>query len=139
MLTFVYISVFIISIAFAITAAYISVVLYRIKKMLITVSKSVDEADEEINTLIPRLQAMIRETDRTIDDATVKMKTTDNVIKTAEHVGETIHTLHGTVQDYTTNLSEQEVEEKTKPFVKGIKFSEISLYLYKRWKCMDKN
>ncbi|MYL60357.1 DUF948 domain-containing protein [Virgibacillus halodenitrificans] len=135
----IYVALLLISIAFAIIVAYTSFLLYRISKTMKTMAKTVNEVEKEVEALTPRLKETIYETDKIVDDIGIKLKSTDNLFDTVENVGSSMNAVNETIHNSSDKLSKTEMERKTKPFVEGIKWSEVAFTLYSKWKKKSKN
>jgi uncharacterized protein YoxC len=122
------------AIAFAMVVIYICFVLKRVSNTIGTMGTTLDDVDEKMQDITPRLLQTIRETDHLIDDVDDKLKATDSVFDSIENTGASLQSLNQAYAHSAKQLSDVQFQEITKPFVEGMKWSEAALYLYAKWK-----
>lgn len=130
----IYIGILFCSIAFAIVVVYICFVLKRISNTLGTLGKTMGELEKEVQYITPKLIQTMRETNGLIDDVDVKLKATDSAFDSIENAGVSLQALNQAYANNAQQLTDEQFQKKTKPFVEGIKWSEAALYLYSKWK-----
>ncbi|WP_337018288.1 DUF948 domain-containing protein [Oceanobacillus massiliensis] len=129
-----YLGILLCSIAFAIVAIYISMVLKRLTDTLKSLGSSMGELEREMEYITPQLTQTVRESDKLIDDISDKIKATDSLFDSAENIGASVNTLNEVYSEKSKNVSDVEMEQKMKPFVGGITWSEAAVQLFKKWK-----
>jgi len=129
-----YLSILFISIAFAIVVIYIAVVLHRISKTMKSVGSTLDKTEKEIEAMLPHIRETIHQTDTALEDVGEKLKATDDVFETIDNVGTSVNTVNQWVETNHKKMTDDEVNEKTKPFMEGLKWSEAAVLFYSKWK-----
>lgn len=130
----IYVGILFCAIAFAMAVIYICFVLKRVSNTLRTMGRTMGEVDKEVQEITPQLLETIRETDRLIDDVDDKLKATDGIFDSLENTGTSLQSLNQAYASSANQLTDEEFQKKTKPFVESIKWSEAALYLYSKWK-----
>ncbi len=130
----IYIAILMISIAFALTVGYIALVLHRVSKTLRTMGNTLGEVGQEMQQVTPQLTHMLQETNGMMDDIEEKMKATDSVFATVENMGNSINTINHVLMKNNSKLTDAEMEQKTKPYIEGIRWAETAFYLFDKWK-----
>jgi uncharacterized protein YoxC len=129
-----YLSILLIAIAFAVVVVYIAVVLHRISKTMKTVGFTLDKTEKEVEAMLPHIRETIHQTDAMLDDVTEKLETTDDIFETIDNVGTSVNTINQWVETNHKEMTDDEMNEKTKPFMEGLKWSEAAVLLYSKWK-----
>jgi uncharacterized protein YoxC len=129
-----YLSILLISIAFAVVVVYIAVVLYRISKMLKSVETTIGKTEEEVEAMMPHIKETINQADAMLEDASSKLKATDDVFEAIGDVGTSVNNVNQWLEANHKNMTNDEMNEKTKPFMEGLKWSEAAVLLYSKWK-----
>lgn len=130
----IYGSILLVAIAFLITVIYICFVLKRVTNTMKSVSKTLSEVEEQVAIITPELSVTLKETDRLMDDVTEKVKATDSAFDSVELLGESIQSANAAFQAGLGNLTDEEMDKKVKPFIEGIRWSEVGVRLYTGWK-----
>ncbi|CDO03784.1 general stress protein [Oceanobacillus picturae] len=134
-----YLAILLLSLAFAIVSVYIAIVLKRLSDTIKSMGNTLGEFEKELQYITPPLKETIRETGATIDDIQEKLNATNNVFDTVDHVGTTVNTTNEFIQSNYTTLSDQEMQEKTKPFQEAIRWSEAALTVFNMFKKTKKS
>jgi len=128
-----YIGIFLISIAFAIVVVYLSTVLNSLSKTMRSLGTSLGEFEKELEYITPQLTTTLRESERLIDDISEKVRATDSVFDSVENVGVSINSLNEVYKEKSKQLSEKELEQKLKPFIDALTWSEAAAQLFSKW------
>ncbi|MBR3120400.1 DUF948 domain-containing protein [Oceanobacillus profundus] len=128
-----YVSILFVSIAFAIVAIYLSFVLKRVANMVKTLGTSLGELERELEYMTPHLTKTLNESSKLVDDIREKINATDSVFDSAENVGKSVISLNEVYDEKSKQLSEQKLEQKMKPFVAGMTWSEVAIQLFSKW------
>ncbi|WP_339230485.1 DUF948 domain-containing protein [Oceanobacillus sp. FSL K6-2867] len=128
-----YVSILFVSIAFAIVAIYLSFVLKRVANMVKTLGTSLEELERELEYMTPHLNQTLNESSKLVDDIREKVNATDSVFDSAENVGKSVISLNEVYDETSKQLSEQKLEQKMKPFVAGMTWSEVAIQLFSKW------
>src|SRR5690625_2358821 len=118
----IYIGILFCSIAFAMVVVYICFVLKRISNTLGTLGRTMGELEKEVQYITPKLIQTMRETNELIDDVDVKLKATDSAFDSIENAGVSLQTLNQAYANNAQQLTDEQFQRKTKPFVEGIKW-----------------
>jgi len=130
----IYLAILLVSVAFAITVIYLSVVLYRLTNTMKVLGTSIDEMEKKMNYITPQLRKSMQETDMLVEDIQDKLDATDSVFDSIENIGGTVHNLNKAYQSNSDLVTEEEFKQKTTPFVEGMKWSEVVMHLLKKSK-----
>lgn len=130
----VYLGILLVSIAFAIVAVYICLVLRRVADTLYSLGHSLGEVEEKLQHITPQLEESVKETGRTVDDISDKMHATDSFFESLDHVGSSANAFNDYYQSKTEKLSDVKLQKKMTPFIEGMKWSEAAMRLYSKWK-----
>jgi uncharacterized protein YoxC len=130
----IYISILFIATAFLIATIYICVVLHRMMRMMKSLSQTLGTVEKQVENMKPHLLATLKETDLSINDLEEKLKATDSMFDSVQILGESVQSANTAVQNGIGNLTEEEMDKMVKPYIEGIKWSEASLELFKKWK-----
>lgn len=130
----IYVGILFCAIAFAMVVIYICFVLKRVSNTMGTLGETLDEVDKKMQHVTPQLLKTIRETDKLIDDVDDKLKATDSVFDSIENAGVSLQSFNQVYAHSAKQLSDEQFQKKTKPFVESMKWSEAALYLYSKWK-----
>jgi len=128
----IYLAILFVSIAFAITVVYLSVLLHRITNMMKTLGNSLDHVEGKMTDLTPSLRKSLQETGVLVDDVQEKLTATDSVFDSIENMGKSVHNLNEAYQMNSDQVSDEQFKQKVKPFLKGIKWSEAAFQLFKK-------
>lgn len=132
----IYLGILLCSIAFAIVAIYLSIVLKRVANTVTSLGTSLGELEKELENITPQITETLQESNKLIDDISEKVRATDSVFDSADNVGISINTLNEAYKDKSKSLSDVELEQKMKPFVEGITWSEALVQLIGKWKAI---
>jgi uncharacterized protein YoxC len=129
-----YLFALLIAIAFAIVVIYIAVVLFRISKILKAVETTLAKTEKEVETMIPHIKETMYQADAAIEDVSDKLKSTDVVFEAIGEVGTSVNNVNQWLETNQKHMTDEEMYEKTQPFMEGLKWSEAAFLLYSRWK-----
>lgn len=130
----IYISILLIAIAFLIAVVYICFVLKRVTNTMKTLRGTLGSAEKQIGKMTLVLSETIKETDELMVDVTEKAQATDSIFDSVQLFGESIQSANTALQNGLGNLTEEEMDRKVKPFIEGIRWSEVAVQLYGVWK-----
>ncbi|WP_067730360.1 DUF948 domain-containing protein [Oceanobacillus damuensis] len=130
----IYVGILLCSIAFAIVVIYLSLVLNRVTKTVKSLGTSMGELEKELEYITPQLTQTVRESDKLVDDISEKIRATDSLFDSVEEMGTAVNSLNEVYSKKTKALTNVELEQKMKPFVGGITWSEAAVQLYTKWK-----
>ncbi len=129
----IYLSILFIAIAFAFVAAYLCFVLKRISNTMKTLGSTMSDVEKQLTYITPQMTETIRGTDKLIEDVEKKVKATDSIFDTAEEFGTSISSANEALQNRFGKLTDEEMDRKVKPYIEGIKWSEVAVRLYSSW------
>ena len=129
----VYLSLLFIAIGFAFVVIYICFVLKRVSNTMKSLGSTLGEVEKQVNYITPQLTETIRETDKMVDDVEEKVKATDSLFDSAGEFGTSIQTANEVFHNRFGKLTDEEMDQKVKPFIEGIKWSEVGVKLYSSW------
>lgn len=129
----VYLSLLLIAIGFAFVVIYICFVLKRVSNTMKSLGSTLGEVEKQVNYITPQLTDTIRETDKMVADVEEKVKATDSLFDSAEEFGTSIQTANEVFHHRFGKLTDEEMDQKVKPFIEGIKWSEVGMKLYSSW------
>jgi len=132
-----YLSLLLIALAFAVVVVYIAVVLHRISKTMKAVGFTLDKTEKEVEAMLPHIKETIHQTDAMLDDVSEKLEATDGVFETIDNVGTSVNTINQWVETNHKEMTDDEMNEKTKPFMESLKWSEAAVLLYSKWKELE--
>ncbi|MEI3600159.1 MULTISPECIES: DUF948 domain-containing protein [unclassified Oceanobacillus] len=130
----IYLSILLVAIAFLITVVYICFVLKRVTNTIQTLRGTIGSAEERVEKMTPVLSQTIKETDELMADVTEKVQATDSMFDSVQLFGESVQSANTALQNGLGNLTDEEMDRKVKPFIEGIKWSEVAVQLYGTWK-----
>lgn len=130
----IYLSILLIAIAFLIAVVYICFVLKRVTNTMKTLRGTLGSAEKQVEKMTLVLSETIKETDELMADVTEKVQATDSVFDSVQLFGESIQSANTALQNGLGNLTEEEMDRKVKPFIEGIRWSEVAVQLYGVWK-----
>lgn len=130
----IYLSILLVAIAFLIATVYICFVLKRLTNTMRSLSVTLGSAEEQVGKMTPVLLQTIKETDELIGDVTEKVQATDSMFDSVQLLGESVQSANTALQNGLGNLTDAEMDRKVKPFIEGIKWSEVAVQLYGTWK-----
>ncbi|WP_052360758.1 DUF948 domain-containing protein [Oceanobacillus manasiensis] len=134
-----YLAILLLALAFALVSIYIAIVLKRLADNIKTMGNTLGEFEKELQYITPPLKETIRETGNTIDDIQEKLDATNSVFDTVDHVGTSVNTTNEFIQSNYSELSDEEMQEKTKPFQEAIRWSEAALKVFNMFKQTKKS
>lgn len=126
----IYLSLIIIAAAFLIIVIYLCFVLKRISNTMKSLGSALIDVERQFNYVTPQIGEIIRETDKTIDDVSEKVKATDNLFDSIEELGTSLQNVNEIYNSRFGKLTDEEMDQKLKPFIEGIKWSEVAVKLY---------
>ncbi|GAB3795617.1 DUF948 domain-containing protein [Virgibacillus kimchii] len=129
-----YLFTLLIAIAFAVVVIYIAIVLFRISKTLNAVGTTLAKTEKEVEAMIPQLRETIHQADTALEDVSQKLKSTDDVFEAIDDVGTSVNNVNHWLDTNQKHMTDEEMNEKTKPFMEGLKWSEAAFLLYSKWK-----
>lgn len=130
----IYLSILLIAIAFLIAVVYICFVLKRLTNTMKTLRGTLGSAEKQVEKMTLVLSETIKETDELMADVTEKAQATDSIFDSVQLFGESIQSANTALQNGLGNLTEEEMDRKVKPFIEGIRWSEVAVQLYGMWK-----
>lgn len=130
----IYLSILLIAIAFLIVVVYVSIVMNRLTKTMKSLSTTLSGVEKQVQEMTPQLATTLKEADRLLDDATDKSGATESLFDSVQLLGESLQSANSAIQNSLSSLTEEEMDEKVKPYIKGMKWSEVAVTLYERWR-----
>ena len=130
----IYFAILLCSIAFAIVAVYICVLLRRISKSMKAAGRTLEQVEQQLQQVSPQLSESLRETSTLVDDVNEKVKATDSLFDTVGNLGMSVNTVNEVYKEKRKQTSDEEIFEKAKPFIEGIKWSEALMQIYYKWR-----
>lgn len=132
-MSLVYVSVFIVSIAFAIVAIYLAKLLLKISHVVTKLEHTTNQVESKLDKTIFELEEIISETEHTAIDVQSKMQATNGLFLALEDLGETTKNVSEVVELKTQKYHEEGLLRGIKPFVRSIQFGEFGFELLKSW------
>ena len=129
-----YFTLMLLAVGFAIIVFYICYLLMRVAATVESVGNTAHEMEEKMKNITPEIENTIKESSDLVDDIYDKIKATDSVVDTVENIGTSVHTVNQVYKIKRDRTSDEEIFEKAKPFIEGIKWSEVATQLYSNWK-----
>jgi len=129
-----YFALMLLAIGFAIIVFYICYLLMRVASTFKSVGKTAHDMEEKMRVITPELQNTMKESSKLVDDIYDKLKATDSVVDTVGNIGTSVHTMNQVYKIKRDRTSDEEIFQKAKPFLEGIKWSEVGTELYSNWK-----
>jgi len=129
-----YFTLMLLAVGFAIIVFYICYLLMRVAATVESVGNTAHEMEEKMKNITPEIENTIKESSNLVDDIYDKIKATDSVVDTVENIGTSVHTVNQVYKIKRDRTSDEEIFEKAKPFIEGIKWSEVATQLYSNWK-----
>lgn len=129
----IYISILFIAIAFALVVAYLCFVLKRVSNTMRSLGSTMSNVEKQLTYITPQLTETIQGTDKLIEDVEEKVKATESIFDTVEEFGTSLSSANEAFQNRFGKLTDEEMDRKVKPFIEGIKWSEVAVRLYSSW------
>ncbi len=133
-MTFVYVGVFIVSVAFALVAIYIAKILSRISTMMGTLRETMQEVVTSVDHTIVELENTMKAADVTATDVETKLAAVNGLFLTVRDLGETTALVGETVHSRTKQFADEKSMAGTMPFIRVIQLSEFGHGLFHSWK-----
>lgn len=130
----IYISILFIAIAFLIVTVYICFVLKRMTNTMMTLGRTLQDVEKQVETMKPEILSTIKESDALVDDVAEKVEATDSMFDSVQSIGESIQSANTVLQENMGNLTDEEMDRKLKPYIEGIKWSEAGVQLFTQWR-----
>src|SRR5690625_1696101 len=130
----IYLAIFLAAIGFAIVVAFLSLVLYRLSQTMKVMASSIEEAEKTMNIMAPRFSNSIKETNLLVDDIQEKLETTDSVFDSIGYMGGSVHNLAKVYNKQSDQMTEEELTQSLTPFINAMKWTEVTLQMYKKTK-----
>lgn len=132
-MSLVYVSIFIVSIAFAIVAIYLAKLLLKMSHVVTKLGHTTNQVETKLDKTIFELEEIISETELTAVDVQTKIQATNGLFLAIENLGETSKNVSDVVELKTQKYNEEGLQRGVKPFVRTIQFSEFGFGLLKSW------
>lgn len=129
----IYLSILFVAVAFALVAAYLCFVLKRVSNTMKSLGTTMIDVEKQLTYITPQLTETIRETDKLIEDVEEKAMATGSIFDAVEDFGTSISSANEAFQNRFGKLTDEEMDRKVKPFIEGIKWSEVAVQLYSSW------
>lgn len=133
-MTFVYVGVFIVAVAFALVAIYIAKILSRISTMMGTLRGAMQVVETRVDSTIAELEETIGAADVTASDVETKLAAMDGLFLTVRDIGETSAIVGEAVHSHTKQFSDEKSLTGMKPFIRAMLVSEFGHGLFRSWK-----
>ncbi|WP_179151974.1 DUF948 domain-containing protein [Oceanobacillus senegalensis] len=130
----VYFGILICSIAFFISAIYISVFLKRLTDVTRSLGYTLKDVEEQFGYITPQLMTTIKEAQQTVDELEENMNATDSVFDSVDNVGKSINSLNDTYKNYKEKITDEQFQKQLKPTVELIKWGEALTQVFKKTK-----
>ncbi|MFS0576312.1 DUF948 domain-containing protein [Sporosarcina sp. 179-K 3D1 HS] len=128
------IGVLLIAVSFAIFSIYVAKLLHRVAQSIESLGNVANRMEGQVNETAGAVEQTLEEADWTIRDIDVKLEALDSVFDTVEEVGETAYLTSTGLKEATGVYAKSEVMPGTKPFVRVVQFSELTLGMVDSWK-----
>lgn len=126
----IYLSTILVAVAFAIIVVYLCFVLQRVSNTMKSLGSTIGEVDKQLHYITPEIIGTVQNTDKLVEDVEEKVKATDSLFDTLEDVGTSVTSANDAFQNQFGGLTDEEMDRKVKPFIEGIKWSEVGVRLY---------
>ncbi|ARD46995.1 hypothetical protein SporoP37_01625 [Sporosarcina sp. P37] len=129
-----YLGLLFIAIALLIVAIYLSMLLTKSSKLLLTVTGTVKEVEAELDKSIEQLYGTLNETEQLATDVQVKLTAAAPLFSTIENIGRSSQYLSEEVNKRTKQFEEDGSLPGTEPFITAIQYGEFGSQLWNSWK-----
>lgn len=131
---FVHIGVFLMAIAFAIFAIYLSKLLKNMAQNIELIGKTTGRMESKFDHTLYELEQMLIESNGTAKDVELKLDALNSVFQTTEELGQAAQKVSGAIVKMTSDYNEDSRLAGTRPFIRIIQASEFAISLYQSWK-----
>lgn len=129
----IYLSILFVAVAFALVVVYLCFVLKRVSNTMKSLGSTMSDVEKQVTYITPQLTDTIKETDKLIEDVEEKVKATDSIFDTVEEFGTSLTAANEAFHNRFGKLTDEEMDRKVKPFIDGIRWSEVAVRLYSSW------
>ena len=130
----VHVGVFLIALGFALVSIYIAKLLLKASTIITTLGTTAQEVETKMDRTISEIEASIMELEQTAIDVETKIVATNGVFLAIKDIGDTTAVVSGELQTRTAQYGNGGLLTGTRPFIRGIQFTEFGLGLVRSWK-----
>ena len=131
---FLSIATLIVSISFAIICIYIAKLILNISGLLKTVSESVDQVEQQLDSSIHETEQLLTTVEHTTSDVDAKLQALTPVFHSLNDIGIATSTVSETIEKNAKVLNEEEMRQKLTPFIRIIQAGEYGSSIMNAWK-----
>lgn len=131
---FLSIATLIVSISFAIICIYIAKLILNITGLLNTVSESVNQVEQQLDTSIDETMQLLTTVEQTTEDVDGKLQALTPVFHSLNDIGLATSNVSETIEKNAKVLNQEETMQRLKPFIRIIQAGEYSSSIMNAWK-----
>lgn len=135
----IYLSIIFVAIASVFVIIYLCFILKRVSDTMKSLGTTMSEVEEKLKYITPQLTETVQGTDKLINDVEEKVKATDSLFDSVEEFGKSITSANEALNQRFGKLTDEEMDQKVKPFIEGIKWSEVAVRLYSSYQINKKD
>lgn len=132
-----YISAFIVAIAFVVLVVYLAQTLKALRTTLVNVASTVDSLEQQMTGITRETERLLNNTNKLTEDVQEKSQALDTVFVQVKEVGSSLETLN----DSFRNISNQVVsgtERYSDQVEKAVEWSSAIMRIWQKWKVKQK-
>lgn len=133
MIPFISIATLLVAIGFALICIYIAKLLLQISRLLKTIGTTVSQVEGQLDGTIAETEQLMGSVEMTTTDVEEKLAALTPVFHSVNEVGLATTNFTETVHSYAEKLTEDQMIERTKPFIRIIQWNEFRTALQESW------
>lgn len=133
MIPFISIATLLVTIGFALICIYIAKLLLQISRLLKTIGTTVSQVEGQLDGTIAETEQLMDSVEMTTTDVEEKLAALTPVFHSVNEVGLATTNFTETVHSYAEKLTEDQMIERTKPFIRIIQWNEFRTALQESW------
>ncbi|HLR10313.1 MAG TPA: DUF948 domain-containing protein [Sporosarcina sp.] len=133
MIPFISIATLLVTIGFALICIYIAKLLLQISRLLKTIGTTVSQVEGQLDGTIAETEQLMDSVEMTTTDVEEKLVALTPVFHSVNEVGIATTNFTETVHSYAEKLAEDQMIERTKPFIRIIQWNEFRTALQESW------
>lgn len=133
MIPFMSIATLLVAIGFALICLYIAKLILQISRLLKTIGTTVSQVEGQLDQTIAETEQLMDSVELTTTDVEVKLDALTPVFHSVNEVGLATTNFTETVHSYAEKLTEADMIERTKPYVRIIQWNEFRSALQESW------
>lgn len=133
-MTFIYVAVFIISLAFALISVFVAKLLLRISRIISTLGQTMNDVEIQVDKTIHELETIIGATETTATDVEAKLLAINGLFSVVKDLGDTTAIVSDDFHTRTKRYTKDGLLSGTKPFIRAIQLGEFGFGLVRSWR-----